>query len=276
VKISSFTIITPCRNAERFIRRTVESIFRQSAVESGRINLQYIVCDGASTDGTLATVRDLCGERAEIFSEPDAGMYDALANGFRRATGEVVAYLNAGDFYHPGAFDAVADVFETGISWLTGMNFVCNDRQQPIYCLLPYRYRRRLIARGVYGRILPMFIQQESTFWSRSLLEAVDYSRLASFRLAGDFYLWKCFSTRTDLAIVDTVLGAFVQHPGQQSEAIAQYHAEMDAVRDPARAFDALVGHLDLAFATFLPAKIKKKLNPRLLFRWDEHLRRWS
>src|SRR5690349_3953356 len=97
MKISSITIVTPCRNAERYIARTVESILRQTAVQSGRVKLQYIVCDGASTDGTVEVVRKMCGSEATIISEPDRGMYDALGKGLKRATGDVVAYLNAGD-----------------------------------------------------------------------------------------------------------------------------------------------------------------------------------
>ncbi len=269
--------MTPCRNAERLIRTTARSIVEQTAVRSGRVSLQYLVCDGASTDGTVAAVREVCGDRAEIVSEPDRSMYDALVKGLRRATGDVVAYLNAGDFYHPAAFDAVADVLDgRPVQWLTGMYYVCNERGQLTRWMLPHRFRRRLIREGVYGRFLPVFVQQEATFWRRELLAAVDLDRLATLRLAGDFYLWKCFATVSELAIIDTFLGAFVRHPGQQSEDKRPYRAEMDLFREPFRPWDLALALADAAVWLFAPPPLKKALNPRLLFRWDDRRRRWS
>lgn len=276
--IRSFTIVTPCRNAERLIRRTARSILDQTAVRSGRVSLQYLVCDGASSDGTVDAAREECGDRAEIISERDASMYEALAKGLRRATGDVVAYLNAGDFYHPSAFDVVADVLESGrgVEWLTGMYYVCNERGQLVRSLLPHRFRRRFVRQGIYGRFLPVFIQQEATFWSRSLLETVDLQRLASFKLAGDFYLWNRFATRADLAVVDTFLGAFVRHAGQQSEDKRPYRREMDLVRERFKPWDLALALVDGAIWLTVPSATKKRLNRELLFTWSDGRRRWE
>ncbi len=278
MKIRSFTIVTPCRNAEALIRRTARSILDQTAVRSGRVSLQYLVCDGASSDGTVTAAREVCGDAVEIVSEPDRSMYEALAKGLRRATGDVVAYLNAGDFYHPAAFDTVADVIESGrgVEWLTGMYYVCNDRGQLVRSLLPHRFRRRFVRQGIYGRFLPVFIQQEATFWTRGLLDAVDLDRLASFKLAGDFYLWSRFATRADLAIVDTFLGAFVRHPGQQSEDKRPYRREMDLARERFRPWDLALAVVDGAIWLTVPSPAKKRLNPRLLYRWSDAERRWT
>jgi len=276
--VRSFTVVTPCRNAEPLIRRTALSILGQEAVRSGRVTLQYLVCDGASTDGTVAAAREVCGDRAEIVSEPDGSMYEALAKGLRRAGGDVVAYLNAGDFYHPGAFDAVADVLDSGrgVEWLTGMYYVCNEQGQLVRSLLPHRFRRRFVRQGIYGRFLPIFVQQETTFWRRPLLEAVDLERLASYRLAGDFYLWKCFAERADLAIVDTFLGAFVRHPGQQSEDKRPYWREMDRIRERFRPWDLALALVDGAIWLTVPSRTKKRLNRELLFQWSDAARRWE
>jgi glycosyltransferase involved in cell wall biosynthesis len=276
--VRSFTIVTPCRNAERLIVRTAESIVRQTAVKSERVTLQCLVCDGASTDGTVAAVRETCGAAAEVISEPDRSMYDALAKGLQRATGDVVAYLNAGDYYHTGAFDAVADILDSGegIEWLTGMYYVCNEHAQLARNLLPHRFRRRLIRQGIYGRFLPVFVQQEATFWKRSLLETVDLEMLASFRLAGDFYLWSRFATRAELAIVDTFLGAFVRHPGQQSEDKRAYLREMDRIRERFRPWDLALAVVDGAIWLTAPPRAKKWLNRELLFRWSDAQQRWE
>lgn len=274
--VSSATIITPCRNAEALIGATASSIMAQTAVASGRLRLQYLVCDGASTDRTVEVVREVCGDRAEIISESDRGMYDALAKGLRRATGDIVAYLNAGDFYHPAALDTVADVFDhASVPWLTGMYYVCNERGQPVHCMFPHRFRRRLIRQGVYGCFLPAFIQQETTFWARNLLATVDLDRLARCRLAGDYFLWKCFATQAELSVVATFLGAFVRHVGQQSEDKRGYRDEMGTLREPFRPWDLALACADAAVWVLAPPRVKKWLNPDSFFRWDDVQRRW-
>lgn len=276
MKIGSVSIVTPCRNAAALIARTVESVVGQTAVRSGRLRLQYLVCDGASSDGTVEVVRGIAGAAAEIFSEPDRGMYDALAKGLRRAEGEVVAYLNAGDLYAPWALDVVADVFEQNeVSWITGYQVEHNDRGQMISALLPYRYRRRLVRTGLYGvrRVLGHHIQQESTFWRRSLLETLDLERLARCRLAGDYYLWTRFARQADLRVVQSYLGGFTYHPGQQSEAIDAYNEEARSLADQPGVADYALGVLD-AFAWLAPI-LRGRVHHANVIRYARPLRRW-
>lgn len=272
--IASATIVTPCRDAVTRIAATAESVLGQTAVQSGRLRLQYLVCDGGSRDGTVELARRICGDRAEVRSEADAGMYHALAKGLGAATGDVVAYLNAGDVYHPAALDVVADVLEgTGARWLTGMRVTCNEKLQVTEALLPYRYRRSLLQRGLYGRVLP-FLQQESTFWRRELLAAVDLDRLARLRLAGDFYLWRCFAGEAEPTIVEAYLGGFTVHRGQQSEQRGAYLAELESLRAPDHLGHRLLAWLEGRLWS-LPAPWKKRLNPRLL-RYDHAEGRWA
>lgn len=275
-RISSFTVITPCYQAASAILPTVESVLGQSAVRSGRVRLQYLVCDGGSTDGTLEAVRRLCGDAATILSEPDRGMYDALAKGLRRAEGEVVSYLNAGDLYHSAALDVVADVFESGrVRWLTGLNVHANDRGQITQVWLPYRYRRSHIRRGVFGGLFGRSIQQDATFWDRSLQSRLDLDRLAGLRLAGDFYLWRCFAEVAELDVVDSHLGTFVRHPGQLSEDRAGYLAELRALAEACRPWDVALARLDRLLGRSAGHHRKARLNPRHLWRWDERAGAW-
>jgi hypothetical protein len=274
--IRTFTVVTPCFQAEAAIGPTVESILAQSALRSGRVRLQYLVCDGGSTDRTVERVRQVAGAAATVLSEPDRGMYDALAKGLRRAEGDVVSYLNAGDLYHPAAFDVVADLFETGrVRWLTGLNVNCNRRHQVIRTLLPWGYRREHVRRGVYGLAVPEMIQQESTFWERALHRTVDFERLASCRLAGDFYLWWCFASAAELDVVDSHLGSFTQHPGQQSTDLEGYRREMRALADRPRPWDGPWARWDRFRARSASAHRKTRLNPRHLWRWDDAAGRW-
>ena len=89
------SIITITYNAERFLERTIQSLVAQQATD-----YEYILIDGASTDGTLAIVRRYERHITHWISEPDKGLYDAMNKGLHRARGEYVWFMNAGDELH--------------------------------------------------------------------------------------------------------------------------------------------------------------------------------
>jgi glycosyltransferase involved in cell wall biosynthesis len=270
------SVVTPCRNAAATIERTAASVLAQTAVRSGRVELEYVVVDGASTDGTAERARRLCGGAAEIVSEPDRGMYDALAKGLRRATGDVVAYLNAGDAYHPAAFEVVADLFSRpDVSWLTGMRVLCNEREEVVGAWLPPPYLGSFLRKGLYdGRLVP-FVQQESTFWRRALHAELDLEELATYRLAGDAWLWSRFARAADLCVVESFLGAFSVQPGQLSERIEEYRREMARFALPASPAERLRAAL-LRHGHLLPVTLKQRLPGGRLFRYGWEERRWG
>lgn len=268
------SIVTPCFNARALIEETVASVLGQKAVASGRVSLEYLVCDGGSTDGTVDAIRAFQSPCIKLASEADHGMYEALAKGLAMASGEIVAYLNAGDYYHPGAFDVIADIFGSRpVSWLTGYNIFYNSQGAVTNAVLPFRYRTSLFACGAYGRLLP-FVQQESTFWRRELHRHLDLEELSRLRYAGDAYLWTAYSRHAKLHVVQAALGGFRFHAGQISENRQAYLAEL-------RSFTRPLGVLDLALAGFdrlmwyMPSQFKKGLNKGELFQYDHKAGVW-
>jgi glycosyltransferase involved in cell wall biosynthesis len=273
-----FTIVTPCRNAESLIADTVRSVVNQSAVLSGRVELDYAIYDGASTDGTLGVIRNVGASSVSVQSAPDTGMYDALARGLRRADGDWIAYLNAGDMLAERAFDTIADVAEThDVQWITGMAARYSERGATAYFSLPFRYRRSLMIAGQYTRRPPFFlpwIQQESTFWRGSLMRLVDLERLARFRRAGDAYLWSCFAREADLCIVAAHLGGFRHHPGQLSDAKSIYKREVAEFAPTPRLRDSFFAVIDNVL-WYAPPRVKKMFNRRML-QYDFETGRWT
>jgi glycosyltransferase involved in cell wall biosynthesis len=87
------TIITVCYNAEKTIRDTIDSVLNQTYKD-----IDYIIVDGGSTDGTLAIIQEYAG-RLRYVSELDSGMYDAMNKGIAMASGLYVGLLNADDFF---------------------------------------------------------------------------------------------------------------------------------------------------------------------------------
>ena len=271
-----FSVVTPCLNAASHIEETVASIAEQSAVRNGTASLEHIICDGGSTDGTLEILRRIEQPHMRIVSQKDGGMYEALARGLRLAGGEMIAYLNAGDYFHPHAFSVVRDVTKDypDCRWLTGYAVDYNESGAAVRAVLPYRYRRRLHRCAAYGRFLP-FVQQESTFWRRELMAQVDFDRLSRLRLAGDHYLWRCFAEVADLHVVSAYLGGFRFHAGQLSENAAAYYAEM-------RSMAAAPGPVDYALMLcdkvmwYAPPLVKKWANARCLHLYDHAAKRWD
>jgi len=103
------TIITVSFNAEQTIADTLQSV---SSQRYGHI--EHIVIDGASKDGTVAIVNERGSHLAKFVSEPDRGIYDAMNKGIALATGDVVGFLNADDFYaSPDALERVARAFDS-------------------------------------------------------------------------------------------------------------------------------------------------------------------
>jgi len=88
------SIITVSYNSAATIQSAVASVLAQEGVE-----LDYVVVDGASTDGTVDLLRGYGSQIDQLVSEPDSGMYDAMNKGVARARGEVVGILNSDDFY---------------------------------------------------------------------------------------------------------------------------------------------------------------------------------
>lgn len=88
------TIITVCRNSEKTISRTIDSVVAQNFS-----NLEYIIIDGGSLDNTCQIISKKMAHVDKFISEPDNGIYDAMNKGINLATGDVIGFLNSDDFY---------------------------------------------------------------------------------------------------------------------------------------------------------------------------------
>ncbi len=273
VKIS---IITPCFNSERYIEETIESVLGQR----GDFEIDYILVDGGSTDNTLNVVRKY-KERVEsgsfpircnkatlaYLSEKDEGMYDALVKGFKLVTGDITAYINSDDFYLPNAFSILVDIFEKhpGIDWITGIQTGYNEKGQIIDCFLPFKYYRKFIRNGIHGRILP-FIQQESTFWRRELLNHLDFDLLRKYKFAGDFYIWYTFSREVDLYIAHGCLAGFRSHEGQISKHRSEYFKELNGIAEKRGLGGVAVAYVLGVLTYVMPNKFKRIMNRRMIY----------
>lgn len=178
---SRVSIVTPSYNQAQFIEETIRSVLLQ-----GYPNLEYIIIDGGSTDGTVEIIRKYEPWLTYWVSEKDAGQSDAINKGWRRSHGEIMAWLNSDDIYLPGALGKVAHAFgsaDPAVGLIYGDCGQIDEYSRP-------RGHLDISNFELSGLILSRrFLPQPSTFIRRSVYAALGGLR-AELHMAMDFEYW--------------------------------------------------------------------------------------
>lgn len=199
------SVVTPVFNSARYLEAAIRSVLSQAYP-----NLEYIIVDGGSTDGSLDIIRKYESQLHTWISEPDRGMYDALNKGFARSSGELMGWISATDMLHAGSLFVVGSVFQTfpEVEWITGRPTGFSDEGMAAEILKLRRWSRMPFLAGANR-----YIQQESTYWRRSLWERAGSRVDDSRRNGNDFELWVRFFRYAKLYSVDALIGGFRSHP---------------------------------------------------------------
>jgi len=207
-------IVTPCFNSAATIEATIQSVLAQEGVE-----LEYIVMDGGSTDGTVDIIKKYESRLSWWVSEPDGGQVRALNNAFPRLTGEVLGFLNADDVLLPGALKTIADAFTArpeadiihgGVEWIDfeghplGSHLGRIESLEDILDIYHVWWGNRQWA-------------QPEVFFRRALKERVGLFN-ERYDLTFDYDFWiRCFREGARIARLDTPLVKFRKHAGQKT-----------------------------------------------------------
>ena len=223
------SIVTPSFNHARFLPRTLESVRSQQQAAEGQFELEHIIVDGGSTDGTVEILR-ACGPEVRWVSEPDRGQADALNKGLAMATGDIVGWLNSDDVYEPGALLAVADVMaaEPATQWVYGRVRIIDENDREIRpCITRYKDWR---MRGFrFEKLLgENWISQMGVFWRRSASAEVGPFR-TELHYCMDYDYWLRLGARWPGRFVDRRLAAFRWYRGSKSGAdfLEQFREEL-------------------------------------------------
>lgn len=212
-----------------------------SVLQQNGAGLEYLVLDGGSTDDSRAILERHADRLAYWCSERDAGQYHAINSGFERSSGEVMGWLNADDKYLPGALSVVAEIFERypEVEWLTTLYPLRWDASgRVVRCSSRAGFSRASFMAGenlpTGNWYSPGWLQQESTFWRRSLWERAGGKLDTRWKIAADFELWMRFHEHAQLYAVDAPLGGFRLHGDQKTS-----HQRQEYQREAAEILNA-------------------------------------
>jgi len=209
------SVVIPSLNHARYLPLAVDSALGQA----GEFDLEVLVIDGGSADGTVDLLRSY-GGRVRWVSEPDGGQSDALNKGFRLATGDVLGWLNSDDLYRPGALAAVAAAFRAHpeVEWVHGRTEVI-DAAGRVRRRWVSAYKRWYCRRYSYRRLLTdNFVQPNSVFWRRGLTERVGGAD-PDQHLSMDYDLWLRFARSSAPLYLDVPIACFRWYPTSKSGA---------------------------------------------------------
>jgi glycosyltransferase involved in cell wall biosynthesis len=206
----TISIVTPSFAQGRYLERTLQSVLSQNYPA-----LEYFVQDSCSTDGTQEILQRYQGLLTDSVSEPDDGQADAINRGFRRSTGEIMAWLNSDDLLLPGSLAYVARYFanhpEVDVVYGHRLMIDAHDDQIGAWILPGHDDVTLTVAD---------YIPQESLFWRRRIWDAAGGHVDASFGYALDWDLLLRFrDAGAKMVRLPRYLGAFRIHDEQKTTA---------------------------------------------------------
>jgi glycosyltransferase involved in cell wall biosynthesis len=220
--IPKISVITPSYNQASYLRETIDQVLAQNYP-----NLDYLIIDGGSTDGTLDILQTYTN-RLTWLGEPDHGQAEAINKGLQRATGDILAWLNSDDLYLPGALQCIADFFtrQPDVDMVYGDYHLIDSRGKLLLRKkeIPFDYNILL-----YGLD---YISQPTTFFRRRVVERVGYLD-ESLHYGLDWEYWlRIARAGGQVAHIPRYLAAARWHPQAKTIiAPAQMYAEHQAIR---------------------------------------------
>jgi glycosyltransferase involved in cell wall biosynthesis len=196
------SVITPSYNQGQFLERTILSIINQNYP-----NLEYIVIDGGSTDNSVEIIKKYETRIVYWVSEKDKGQTDAINKGMRKATGDIVCWINSDDVLLPGAVQIVARYFNrhSNVEFLNGLT-ICIDKDDKILRIGHILNSKWFHKKGVYN------ISQQGMFWKKYIFEKIGELDETLHYAMDTEWIIRLYENKIKMAIINKPLGAIRVH----------------------------------------------------------------
>lgn len=213
------SVVTISFNQAKYLEEAILSVLNQD-----HDDIEYIVVDPGSTDGSRQIIEKYAGDIQHVIFEKDNGPADGLNKGFEKATGDILAFLNSDDIFLPGAFRRMARAFEEQpySDVISGHALIIDGNGKPINRLYsrPFSPRRFVYRAGV--------LAQQATFFRQDIFRKVGGFNPAN-RIAWDGELWLDFSLAgARFRLIDEFLAGFRVYGDNISGLGASYLSEVD------------------------------------------------
>lgn len=237
------SVITPSYNHASFLEKTLISVLSQK----GNFELEYIVIDGNSTDGTKAILekydqliqqkkwKTQCKKINFIWkSEKDKGQSDAINKGLKIATGDIIGWLNSDDVYEKNALAVVSNFFarEAEAFWAFGKCRIINQEDQEIRKWIT-TYKNLRLRNYSYNKLLEEnFISQPATFWRKKAMQEVGFLD-EKHHLVMDYEYWLRLGAKFKGGFINNYLASFRWYPHSKSGGsfLEQFKQDLDVAK---------------------------------------------
>ncbi len=216
------TVITPSFNQAAYLEQTIRSVLDQNYP-----NLEYIICDGGSSDGSVEIIKKYQDRLAWWSSERDKGQTDALNKGFARASGALHTFINSDDLLNPGSLQTAAEQFTKGIEWISGWAmFIEPDGGQ--WPQLPRAFTTKV------DWFMSNPICQQGTFWSARLTKELGpFREDLHFGFDYEFWIRIAFVAELRPTVLHRCMGVYRLHESSKTVSQSeQFRAEFARVRE--------------------------------------------
>lgn len=231
------SIITPSYNQASYIEQTIKSVLEQDYK-----NIEYIIMDGGSTDGTVEILKKY-SDKIIWRSEKDKGQSDGINKGLRLATGEIVAFINSDDTYEPGAIRKVVNFFNKNkeAKWVFGKCHIIDENGKEIRKFITSYKNFWLNFLNYFWLLALNPISQPATFWKRQIHSEEGYFD-KDLHYAMDYDFWLRIGRRNDFHYLPKYLASFRWHT--QSKGGMVYEKQFKEEYDLAKKYAKKIGRI--------------------------------
>lgn len=204
------SIVTPTLNSVKYLSRCYKSIFELQDYK----NIEWIIVDGGSKDGTIEFLKNLNNPTIKIFSESSNHPSKAYHLGITKVSGEIIGTLGSDDYYENNIFSTIVEIFKNSkTNWIIGSNAIINSDGKEIRKIITKYKNYNLSNYSLIKLLNNNFIPMQSVFWKKNFMpDKIGNFNTTNFIESMDYDMWVRMAMNSEPTILDKKLSYFRMH----------------------------------------------------------------